>query len=707
MELTRKFIFVIVLSLLIFENSIIYFAKIEEKEHYSHLIIVLNSLLAVLVAIFVLLRQSTDKKFHLKTRISVTLGLCLWFLANLVWAIYSIILEVVPPVPSIGDFLWLSAYGFLGYHLLLSFKKFRDKFDKKLIFSGFLVGAIFLTLMTLFTVSISSLENIRGVSMFIVLLLYPSLATLLLIFSIILHIGLRKDIHHSFPWMCDSLATLAIVVADSWFVLVVVSHLIDDIWISALFINAHYLIMASGLIWYYKYLTHRHDNKLLVRCHDIIQKKKRVSIAAVSIIGVFAIISVFPNPLNPFDFSSHSHEKEIGIAHASSNIKQIKLGVLLPITGTLSSIGESGLTTLKIVAEEINNYLSDIKSDYRIRLLVEDTKTDPTESLKKLKLFKENEVNMVIGPASSSALMHLKKYADENNILIVSYSSTSPSFSNIKDNIFRLIPDDINQAKAVSKKIWDDGIRIIVPMWRSDIYGNDLLNYTKMNFEDLGGIVADGIKYNPPVGHFAASLSRANYVFWGQDLIDLNYKVRELSNVYPLEEIGVYIIAFDEIVPIFSQGNSHPLLQQVRWYGNEATAKSEKIITNYESSLFADKTDYVAPVYELNETKNKKLHHFLKKYQESHTEAFLTFDGPYLYDSVWLAALSKIKSNNTNDVELLKKTFMNVSYSFMGITGPTKLNLFGDRLYGEFDFWEVKKEENEAYVLKWNKIDSS
>ena len=51
----------------------------------------------------------------------------------------------------------------------------------------------------------------------------------------------------------------------------------------------------------------------------------------------------------------------------------------------------------------------------------------------------------------------------------------------------------IIKSEAIVKKMWKDGIRLIVPMWRGDVYGNDLHNHTKEMFE-LNGTVADGIE---------------------------------------------------------------------------------------------------------------------------------------------------------------------------------------------------------------------
>ena len=52
---------------------------------------------------------------------------------------------------------------------------------------------------------------------------------------------------------------------------------------------------------------------------------------------------------------------------------------------------------------------------------------------------------------------------------------------------------------------------------------------------------------------------------------------------YGADEVGVYIIAFDEIVPIMIQANRHQDLQSVRWYGSDGSAQNEGLIKNIEA----------------------------------------------------------------------------------------------------------------------------
>ena len=91
---------------------------------------------------------------------------------------------------------------------------------------------------------------------------------------------------------------------------------------------------------------------------------------------------------------------------------------------------------------------------------------------------------------------HTKGYADANNILLISYSSISLLLSIKGDNLFRLVPDDTYQGKIFGQRMINDGM-VIVPFCRSDIYGNELYNSTKSNFERLRGKVEEGINYHP------------------------------------------------------------------------------------------------------------------------------------------------------------------------------------------------------------------
>ena len=189
---------------------------------------------------------------------------------------------------------------------------------------------------------------------------------------------------------------------------------------------------------------------------------------------------------------------------------EVVFGALLSLTGDLSSSGESSQAALEIAVEDVNAYFSAIGSKIRVGLIVEDTKTEPAVALEKLQNSAREGVRVVIGPQSSAEVTTLKDYADENGILLLSQSSTAPSLAIPGDNVFRFCPDDNHQAKAVARMMWEDGIRAVVPMWRGDLWGDELSNATKDSFEELGGKVLDGIRYSPVTKDFSTELESLN-----------------------------------------------------------------------------------------------------------------------------------------------------------------------------------------------------
>ena len=87
-----------------------------------------------------------------KTNILLTLCLIFWFIANIIWAYYEVVLDIVSPVPSLADLFLMSAYGFLICRLISIYRKLGHITNKKiliLIISGtglFLVYILNLTL---------------------------------------------------------------------------------------------------------------------------------------------------------------------------------------------------------------------------------------------------------------------------------------------------------------------------------------------------------------------------------------------------------------------------------------------------------------------------------------------------------------------------------------------------------------------------------
>ncbi|MFC1904455.1 penicillin-binding protein activator [Chloroflexota bacterium] len=365
---------------------------------------------------------------------------------------------------------------------------------------------------------------------------------------------------------------------------------------------------------------------------------------------------------------------------------EIVLGALLPLTGKLSSTGESAQAGLEIATSDINEYLESIDSRVRMNLIVEDTETDTTIALEKLKGLAKKDVKIVIGPDPSIEVEAVKAYAEGNSILLISHASTAPSLAIPGDNVFRLCPDDSHQAEATAKLMWEDGIRAVVAMWRGDVWGDDLSKATRGSFEQLGGTVFGGVRYSPTTDDFSSEIE------------SLSSKVSQAVAQYGASAVAVHLMAFEEVVPIFSQlEQQNTILSTIKWYGSDGSALNKVLIDNVPAARFAVITDFSNPTHGAGQTEEYILVMEQVQKKIGRTPEYSAFSA---YDALWLATKTYLVTG-TKEPDALKKALRQEAGQYFGATGWTILNEVGDREFGDYDFWAVK-EENGAF--QWQRV---
>lgn len=173
-------------------------------------------------------------------------------------------------------------------------------------------------------------------------------------------------------------------------------------------------------------------------------------------------------------------------------------------------------------------------------------------------------------------------------------------------------------------------------------------------------------------------------------------------------EVGIYLVSFDEVTPILIQSNEHQTLQQVKWYGSDASAQNMQIIRNRDAANFAEMINFSNPLFQVNLTNSKAEIIEQEIEKKLHGSSALTY--PILaYDTLWVTALSleKIIDNSTSDIngdiniEYLKKIINSTAADYNGISGNIILNAAGDRVKANYDVWSVaKSQDDENYVWK-------
>jgi len=364
--------------------------------------------------------------------------------------------------------------------------------------------------------------------------------------------------------------------------------------------------------------------------------------------------------------------------YQSTTQTNIPIGVLLSLTGSGSSTGESSQISVGFAQQDINGWLASLGRNTEVKLIIADTRTDTAEALKQLKLMYDQGIRLVIGPYSSAEVVAIKPFADSRGMLIVSPSSVAVSLAIPGDNIFRFVSSDVIQGQAMTQMLLEDSIKVIVPLIRNDVWGNDLLNATGSDFNNKGGIVYSPVKFDPNSTDFSSDLT----------LVDT--RIANLLTSYNLDEVAVYLCSFGEGTDILASSGNYQHLKSVAWYGSSAFAQNGSLITDPVAAGFANSHNLPCPIFGLDEAAKNKWQPLKARIQAS-----LGRDPDVYaltaYDALWVGMKTFMVTGLRADMVKFKLAFVEESANYFGVTGNTTLDANGDRAFGNYDFWAVRQ----------------
>ena len=260
-------------------------AEPENKIIYANWVLLINSSTAAIISFYIVYKE---KKFRSdKTNFLLTVGLLLWFAANVVWSYYEVVLDVV--APSLADIFLLSAYGFLIYRLVIVYKNLKEKVKKKTLVILGTVIIVFLAYMFSLTLDLSNLSTSKGIIFFIITFPYPLLNSVLAFLAVLILLGIRHEKIHYITGLCELLALLSLVRGDNWFAIIALTELVEQLWVSSLLLSAHYIIIAGGLIWYIKYLVPIKIPFILIKKMTFFSRVNKIKIAVFSPLFILTI----------------------------------------------------------------------------------------------------------------------------------------------------------------------------------------------------------------------------------------------------------------------------------------------------------------------------------------------------------------------------------------------------------------------------------
>jgi branched-chain amino acid transport system substrate-binding protein len=187
----------------------------------------------------------------------------------------------------------------------------------------------------------------------------------------------------------------------------------------------------------------------------------------------------------------------------------LKIGTLLPQTGSLAVLGPPEFAGVDLAIKDINDaggvngtQVEKVDSDSG------DTSTD-TASQSTDRLL-SNNVDAIIGAASSSVSLSVIDKIVGSGVVQVSPANTSDEFTTYDDKglYFRTAPPDVLQGRVLGDLILADGNASVGIMALQDSYGTGLADNATKSIEAGGGQVVETVVYDPKAASFSTEVGK-------------------------------------------------------------------------------------------------------------------------------------------------------------------------------------------------------
>lgn len=184
----------------------------------------------------------------------------------------------------------------------------------------------------------------------------------------------------------------------------------------------------------------------------------------------------------------------------------LKIGSLLPETGSLAFLGPPEFAGVDLAVAEINEAGGVLGENIEhIRGDSGDTSSDIAQQTTDAHI--AAGVSAIVGAASSGVSFTVIDKIASAGIVHFSPANTSPDFTNYADEgfYFRTAPSDTFQGAVLGQLMAKEGAKNVVILNLDDAYGNGLAKYAMAAFTGT----TTNIVYNPQAAEFSADVAKA------------------------------------------------------------------------------------------------------------------------------------------------------------------------------------------------------
>ncbi len=190
---------------------------------------------------------------------------------------------------------------------------------------------------------------------------------------------------------------------------------------------------------------------------------------------------------------------------SSSGGLSLKLGTILPETGSLATLGPPEFAGVDLAVKDIN--------DANVGVSVDVTHTDSGDTTTNIATQSATSllsqgVSGIIGAPSSGVSTTIIDQITGAGVVEISPGATSPDFTDYADDGFfwRTVPSDVLQGQIMGNKLIQDGRQNVAILYMNDAYGIGLSDNIKSTLEGAGVTVAANVTYDPAAANFTSEV---------------------------------------------------------------------------------------------------------------------------------------------------------------------------------------------------------
>jgi ABC-type branched-subunit amino acid transport system substrate-binding protein len=187
----------------------------------------------------------------------------------------------------------------------------------------------------------------------------------------------------------------------------------------------------------------------------------------------------------------------------------LKLGTLLPQTGSLASLGPPEIAGVKLAVNEINEAGGVLDQDVTVIDADSGDTSTNIASQSVDRLLSEN-VDVIIGAASSGVSKTVIDKITGAGVVQFSPANTSPDFTDYPDRdlYWRTAPSDVLQGRILGDLVIEEGNATVGILALQDAYGTGLADNVEKAVTGSNGEVVEKVIYDPKAAEYSAEVGQ-------------------------------------------------------------------------------------------------------------------------------------------------------------------------------------------------------